>query len=90
MTEAQIQEEIATLEKQIEDNKLIIAEMVGVAVEELDLANLPTEGLNEEQLAQLEELVKEINGLYMRIEALKERLGNASADNASAFKEGGI
>ena len=54
MTQAELEQEIATLEQQIEDNKMMIADTVGVPVEELDLANLPTEGLDEEQTAEVE------------------------------------
>lgn len=85
MTQAELEQEIATLEQQIEDNKVMIADIVGVPVEELDLANLPTEGLEEEQTAEVERLVQEINSLAMRIEALKEMLSNATASAASSF-----
>lgn len=85
MTQAEIEQEISTLEQQIEDNKVTIAEIVGVPVEELDLANLPTEGLDEEQAAEVQKLVQEINSLSMRIEALNEMLGNASAAASNSF-----
>lgn len=85
MTQAELEQEIATLEQQIEDNKMMIADTVGVPVEELDLANLPTEGLDEEQTAEVERLVQEINSLSMRIEALNEMLGNASAAASNSF-----
>ena len=85
MTQAELEQEIATLEQPIEDNKMMIADTVGVPVEELDLANLPTEGLDEEQTAEVERLVQEINSLAMRIEALKEMLSNSTASAASSF-----
>lgn len=81
----QIQQEIAELEAKIEQDKAAIAEMVGIAVEELDLANVPTEGLNEEQVAEIERLIQEITSLSMQIEAKKEALGNATAN--AAFRE---
>lgn len=85
MTQAEIEQEIATLEQQIADNKTIIADIVGVPVEELDLANLPTEGLDEEQAGEVQRLVQEINSLSMRIDALNQMLGNASAAASNSF-----
>ena len=85
MTQAELEQEIATLEQQIADDKVMLADLVGVSAEELDLANLSTDGLDEEQAAEAQRLVQEITSLTMRIEALKEMSSNAGASEASTF-----
>ena len=87
MDSEEIEKEIADLESKIEQNKAEIADIIGVTAEEVDLGNIPTEQLTEEQVARIEELVQEITRYSMRIEALKERLSNMNADAARAFNE---
>lgn len=80
MTSQEAQKEITGLEAEIEAKRAELATLLGTTVEELDIAAIDSQSLDEADAAEVKRLVDEITRLSMRIRALQERLGDATSN----------